>query len=146
MAKRKNISFKTKYSSIEECRVNCVDVEGMPLFGRSLSSKFYGVFHEDNSFVLTSVSKVAYSFEFEGTILQKDDGIYLEGEIRVKKKSLYIVYLSILLSVLFGVMLVLSFNVVFMFMGILFMIIPWFNLNHINRSDALYNLLIKRNS
>ena len=40
-----------------------------------LIKKFYGLFHEDNSFVFTSISKVAYSFEFEGTILQKDDGI-----------------------------------------------------------------------
>lgn len=124
MTYRENISIKTKYITIEDCRQNCVDIEGTRLFARSLTSKLFGVFQEDNTFLISSEAKVAFNYEFKGKIVEKTDGIYMEGRISQKNRSRYIVYISIIISFFIGIALLASMNPVFMLMGFMFMSVP----------------------
>lgn len=144
MDRSENVSIKTKYKTLEACEQNCVDGIGIKRIAKTGSNKLYGVFDESHQFTITSDARGAALFAFEGVILEKEDGIYLEGKIFVKPQTKNIVLGSILLFSLMGILFTLSQNAVLIFMGVLFMIVPWFNFMYMNKSNALYKMIENR--
>ena len=144
MAIRENVKIKTKYKTILECEQACVDGIGKKIMAKSWSNKLFGVFEDGHRVVISSDAKGAALFEFDGRIVAREDGIYLEGEIREKSSSKGFVYGSVAFSMILGLIMMSTFNPVFMFMGAMFMIIPWTNVIYMRKSDALYQMLVKR--
>jgi len=144
MAMRENIKIKTKYKSILECEQSCVDGIGRKIVAKSWSKKLYGIFEDGHRVVISSDAKGAALFEFEGRIVAREDGIYLEGDIREKSYSKGLVYGSVAFSLILGFAMMSTFNPVFVFMGVMFMVIPWTNVIYMRKSDVLYQMLVKR--
>lgn len=144
MSKRDQIVLKTKFKTVEQCKAECVDGIGIKKVAKTWSNKLYGIFDDTQHFVIASDAKGAALFVFEGVIKEREDGIYMEGDIKVKPISKRIVYLSIMLSVIAGILMYLSLNPVLIFMGTLFMIVPWFNYRFMKKSDVLYHLICKK--
>ena len=144
MANRENIRIKTKYHSVIECRENCVDGIGFKILAKSWSNKLFGIFNDKDEFQISSEAKGAALFVFEGRIVEREDGIYLEGDIHVKQSSKRIVYAGFFFSVIVALFLMTTFNPVFMFMSVLFLIVSGINYRYMNKSDDLYKLIVKR--
>lgn len=144
MAKRNNISIKTNYKSIEECKENCRDYKGRTRISTNFLRQISGEIHEDGSFILSSRMKGSAMFEFIGKIIEKPDGVYMIGDIRPKPIQLKIIYVSIVLMSLLGFLFIFTMGVVGLLFGAIFLIGPWFNLILINKSDYLYNDIIRK--
>lgn len=144
MSRRENIIIKTKYKTIETCERNCVDSIGTKRIAKSWSNKLYGVFDDTHHFMITSDARGAALFVFEGVIVERDDHINMEGDIKLRPMSKKIVTGSILVGLLVGILLISTLNAVFMLMGTLFMIVPWFNYLYVKKSDALYSMIHKK--
>ena len=76
--------------------------------------------------------------------MEREDGIYLEGDIHVKQSSKRIVYAGFFFSVIVALFLMSTFNPVFMFMSVLFLIVSGINYCYMNKSDDLYKLIVKK--
>lgn len=144
MTNRNNISIKTRFETVDSCKQNCLDQVGKVRYASSMGKSLIGEVTDQNSFRIGSNQKSAATHEFIGYIVQKEDGIYMEGDIKARKFSERMIYLSLIFGVVFGIMLILSLNPVFVLFGILFMLMPWMNVIHLKKSNALYNLIIKK--
>jgi len=144
MNRSDRVAIKTRFRTVEQCREECVDGIGIKHIAKSWSNKLYGIFDVANHFKIASDAKGAALFVFEGVIIEREDGIYMEGNINVKPHSKKIVLGSILMSLIAGIILITTFNIVLMFMGILFMIVPWFNYTYMKKSDVLYKMIHKK--
>lgn len=144
MVNREDILIKTRFSTIEECRGNCIDKIGKVRYASSLGKSLVGEITPQDTFVIASNQKGVATHEFVGEIYQKDNDIFMKGIIRPRKFSMIIVYAYVVFGLIFGITLILSFNPVFMFFGLLFMLVPWLNVVHLNKSNALYDRILQK--
>ena len=144
MIYRQNISIKTKYKTINECRENSIDKVGKATFSSTIGKSLIGEILPNNSFVIGSNQKSIAVHQFVGEIVESDDGIYMVGDIKERPLSLFAIYFSVIFGLIFGVGMILTWNPVLMLFGLLFMIVPSFNIIHIKRSNGLYNKIFDR--
>lgn len=143
-AQREDLVIKTTYTSIETCRSSAVDVVGSATIAKSWSSKLYGDFTENNHFRITSDAKGASMFVFEGTLVEEEGHVLMKGAIEVRPLVKKMVYLSVVFGLVFGLGLITTFNPVLFFMGLMFMGVPWINLRYMKKSNALYQMVVKK--
>lgn len=144
MVYRDNISIKTKFETIDECRENCIDKTGKVIFASSMGKSLIGNIQEDNSFLIGSNQKSVALHEFIGVIVQEEDGIYMKGDIRPRLFSKIFIYFSVLLGLAFGIGMILTWSPVLMIFGLVFMIVPSLNIVFMNKSNALYDKITRK--
>lgn len=86
-----------------------------------------GSIDENGNFIFSSKAKGAALSEFVGSVVEKSDGLYLEGEISPRKKRMILLYGLIGLNALLGLLLMFSGNIIFQMVSILFLTVPWLN-------------------
>lgn len=141
MDKRNNLLIKTKYEDLESAK-SCIDIIGRSKFFVNGSGKFYGEFR-DNTITITSNGKYLGAFEFVGEFIE-EDGIYMKGNIRKRADIMKRYKLLFLFAYALAIVMLLSFNLVFMVMAVLTFLIPLINMSIVDKSNAFYNALIKR--
>ncbi len=144
MPKRKNIVIKTKYKSKSECIEECRDIKNKTIMAMNLNRKISGSMTPDGRFELSSRAKVAAMYEFIGYVEENSDGVFMVGDIQAKKLQKTLILISIVLFSLLGMGFILTFDPVMLFIGVLFMIVPWINFIIMKQSDALYKEIIRK--
>ena len=144
MAKRKDVIIKTKYESKEDCIENCRDIKSKTVMAMSLNRKISGTMTTGGQFVLSSRSKGAAMFEFKGHVEENRDGVFMVGDIAPKSFQVKLIYTSVIIMMLAGAAMMLTFNPVLLLFGVLFMVIPWANVLAMKYSDHLYNVIVKK--
>ena len=144
MLYRHNIQLVTKYKSIEECRTACMEQVGKPSLSTISSSGVFGEVLEDGSLKLETRARGAGMFVFKGKVIEMDSGVSLKGDISAKPFSKWLIYISIVLMGLIGIVLIMTANQVFMVVGILILLTPWGRFAYMKRSNSLYKRIIKK--
>ena len=145
MTHRKNVEIKTKYGSLKACRENCRDIKKRLTLPIPASGKIYGEFYKDDFFVLSSrKAKTSANFEFVGQMQEREDGIYLAGEIRAKEYIKWLFYgFSIILHMI-GIGFIAVGTPGWIAYGVFLLIAAWFNILFMWKSDSLYHDLIRK--
>ena len=145
MTHRKNVEIKTKYESLEDCRENCRDIKKRLTLPIPASGKIYGEILEDDSFVLSSrKAKTSVIFEFIGKIEERNDGIYLVGEIRPKRYQRWIMYGFAFAFHLLGIVFVMIGTPGWIAYGLFLFIAAWIYILYLRWGDGLYADLIRK--
>lgn len=140
MTHRKDVVIKTRYMSIEECSVNCIDSWGKMTIPFGFSKKIYGVVYDDYTFWMSSCSKMGSIFKFEGLIEKREETVLLVGNISVKIGYLISLYVMCFLLTFTGLVVAFSVSP----FGVLLIAIGWLYIIIMNKSDVLYNYLVKK--
>ncbi|TCO72187.1 hypothetical protein [Marinisporobacter balticus] len=151
MAKRKDIEIKTKYSTLQELVSNCRDIKKKTIYSTKGLGKaqISGEVYADGRFELSSTKDGGSSFEFIGKAEEREDGVYMVGEIKPKGSSVGMAYMVGIVGVILGLFLML----ILMYkggksqalvMGLAFFLAPVLNILHLKRSDALYEDIIRK--
>ena len=134
----KHVEIKTQYTDKNECMSSCLDYHGKTYLAWFFNKDISGIVDDGGHFELSSRSSAAAMQVFNGEIIEKEDGIYMIGEIKPKpfvKKLLWVFTVILLLTapvyiIEWKVWGVVSEIVVFMILFINY----WF----MYRSDMLY--------
>lgn len=143
MIHRENVSIKTKYETREECIENLVDHNKktyLSLFLRQIS----GHMNQEGEFEVSSRYNAGAFFEFNGKVAEDDDGIYLKGDIRVKKFiKVFTILCTIMVFVVSPVYIIAwkSFGIFFMIFILVDIGVLWAQLKY---SDALYQDILRK--
>lgn len=144
MAYRNNVDIKTSYFSIEEFTEGCIDHIGMPFAATSWNRGLWGLVLDDGGFEITSGKKGAALFIFRGKLEVIEDHIHMIGDISIRTYGKVMLYGSIIMMSILGLLLIVSLNPVFLFFGLMMIVLPWFNVLYAMNSDALYKLIVKK--
>lgn len=141
MFKEKYTEIRTKYLTKEDCMNNCRDITRMTSMARSFSRKICGEVHSDGSFKLSSTNKVSNMFEFTGTIEERQDGIYMAGEIMPRSLHKMLAYIGVGMGLIFGIILVLVNDSL---VGLIISLFPWINILIMKYSNSLSKDIIRK--
>lgn len=144
MLYRENIQLVTGYKSIKECRSACIEQVGMPDVSTISAGGVIGEVIDDGSIKLETRARGAGMFVFKGMVNENYSGIYLEGDISVKPFSKWIIYISIVLMGLIGIVLIMTGNQVLMVAGVFMALAPWGRFVYMKRSNSLYKRIVKK--
>lgn len=144
MAIRNNVKILTKYKTIDECIESCLDYYGEARFYSSFYRGIGGTISKSGEFNISSKTRGSGIFQFIGKIEEVDGNIYLVGDISEKAVQIKIIYISILFMILLGFFIIFVMAPLGILIGPLFMIVPWFNLLYVKRSDALYHEIVRK--
>ena len=145
MAHRKNVEIKTKYESVESCMKDCRDIKKKTTIPVPASGKIYGVVHADGSFWLSSrKAKTSVIFEFVGYIEERNDAVYMVGEIRPKRYQKWIMIGFSLVFHLIGIVFIWTGQVGGIISGIMLFVFAWIYVIYLWKGDSLYCDLLKK--
>jgi hypothetical protein len=146
MVKRNNVAIKTKYNTTQECLEQCRDYKGDTIFAGAFSKGISGSVASDGHFVLSSRKRYENLFEFIGRVEQREDGIYMVGDIKPRSFAIYSSYFGIVLGFVIGVVTIFfstAENDLRLF-GFVMILLPWINTVILRKSDSLYTDLINK--
>lgn len=144
MVYREGIEIKTKYNTINECRGNCRDISSKIAFPMVGTKKIYGEIYKDNTFSLSSSNKIGSLFRFEGHIEARGDGIYMCGDISVKKYYKIFLYANSVFFIVLGFLIIIRGGLDIILFGIALIVIGWGYIFIMKSSNTLYNNLIHK--
>ena len=144
MAYREGIDIRTSFTSIEAFEKGCIDHEGIPFATTSWNRGLWGTVDEQGRFEITSGKKGAALFIFRGKVEVIDNNIHMIGDISIRTHGKVMLYVSIVMMTLFGLLLIVSLNPVFILFGIMMIVLPWLNVVYAMKNDALYNQIVNK--
>lgn len=145
MAHRKNVQIKTRYRSLEMCMDSCRDIKKKRTLPIPASGKIYGEVFKDGSFILSSRKlKTSVIFEFVGHMEERDDGIYLVGDIRVKYYQKVLLFGFSLFFHLLGIIFLSVGTLGWVACGVFLMVVSWSYLFFMWKGDSLYFDLLRK--
>jgi len=95
----KHVEIKTKYKDKDECKTQCLDFHGRTYLAWFFNKDISGIVDDNGRFELSSRSSAAALQIFTGEIIEKEEAVYMVGEIKPKPfvKNLLILFILILL-------------------------------------------------
>lgn len=143
MPKRINVLIETHYATKAQCIEMLVDHHKktfLGLFMKQLSGKIT----IEGEFEISSRNNAGALFDYKGHVIENDDRICLEGDIKVKRISFWFVLLSCLFIIPISLVYVLawgSFGIAFMIIIVIDLSVLWWLFIY---SDALYKDILKK--
>ena len=143
MAYRKDVYIKTHYQTKDQSIEQLIDHKKKTFFSLFLR-QISGVITKDGYFEISSRYNAGAFFEYKGHVVEEVDGIYLKGDIEVKKAlKIYMIIISILLLPLS-----LVFTMAGGVYGVIFMLIMLVEIGvifgYFKYSDALYKDILRK--
>jgi hypothetical protein len=106
-------------------------------------SRLWTEIKADQTFVLTCDGKRLGSFEFIGKISEDESGLYLEGYVQKRPDILLRQKLYSVMMIVIALLMFTTLNVVFIFMGILFILVTLINLTFFKDESPFIEFLKK---
>ena len=143
MPKRVNVLIETHYATKAQCIEMLVDHHKrtyLSLFLKQLS----GEITAECGCEISRCCNLGAIFTFKGHVIEIDNHIYLEGDIKVKRLLFWYIFLASLFIIPISSVYILawgSFSIIFMMIIVIGLSINWWSFIY---SDALYNDIIKK--
>ena len=144
MAQRENINIRTKYTTMEMFKDQCIDHFGHPKAATTWNRGLWGYVDEEGLFNITAGNKGAGLFIFRGKGEIINGHVHLRGNIGVIQRGKWAIYISVGLMTLLGLVMILSGNPMGIIVGFFMMLMPWTNYLYMRRSDALYKMILRK--
>lgn len=134
----KYVEIKTQYTDKNECMTSCLDYHGKTYLAWFFNQDISGMVDEDGCFELSSRSSAAAMQVFSGEIIEKEDGVYMIGEIKPKPFVKKLLWISTVILLLTAPVYIIEWQVWGIVSEFVFFIILFINYWFMYRSDMLY--------
>ena len=137
-----SIKILTKYKTKEALMEALLEKEGRSKIFYNYQSRLWTEIKDDHSLVITSDGKRLGGYEFVGQVIE-DEGIYLKGHVMPRgdialRQRIYSVMMIVIALLMFTTL-----NVVFVFMGVLFIIVTLINMRMFKDESPFVKFLKK---
>lgn len=140
----KHVEIKTHYKNKNDCIMSCLDHHGKTYLAWFFNKDISGVVDEKGNFELSSRSGAAALQVFCGKILEREDGIYMVGEIKPKPfiKKLLLLFSAIL--ILTAPVYIIEWKIWGIVYELIFFAIIFINYRMMYRFDMLFRRIYKK--
>lgn len=135
--------LKLKAQTIEEAIVLIQERLEKDKNGLLALNTLKGTIDNQGHFNLTSRARGAAFSQFEGQVLKRPDGVYLEGDIQPIPSKMRLIYGLVAFNAVLALAMFVSGNPIFQLAGVFFLIIPWLNVAVAKKGNYLRAALKK---
>lgn len=96
-----------------------------------------GKIDKQGHFSLTSRARGAAFSQFEGQVIKRSEGVFLEGDVHPISSKLKLLYGLVALNAVLAGAMFLSGNPIFQLFGVFFLVIPWLNVSVAKKGNYL---------